>query len=118
MRIWDISPDRLCDKHLLAEHRELHAIWIIITEGRVGYSKHPETTRWRGKLRALFLRHELLMKEFLRRDFEHKSPLDPVLAKGGSRQDVYIDSPRAQIRILRDKKCECRVQSSMKERAR
>jgi hypothetical protein len=118
MRIWDISPDRLCDKHLLAEHRELHAIWVIITEGRTGYGRHPETMRWRGKLKALHLRHERLVKEFSRRGFKHRSPLDPSLAAGGSRQDEYIDTPREQVRILRGKKCECRVRLSKITRAR
>jgi hypothetical protein len=118
MRIWDISPGRLCDRHLLAEHRELHAIWVIITAGREGYSRHPETMRWRGKLRALHLRHERLVKEFSHRVFEHRSPLDSSLAVGGSRQDAYVDSPREQVRILRGKKCGCRVQSSKTARAR
>lgn len=30
MRIWDIHPSLLCRKHLLGEHRELHAIWSIL----------------------------------------------------------------------------------------
>lgn len=45
MRIWDISPGKLCKNHLLGEHRELHAIWTVITENKKGYSKHPETIR-------------------------------------------------------------------------
>lgn len=109
MRVWDIPPRRLCDRHLLAEHRELHAIWVIITEGRAGYSRHPETVRWRGKPEALHLRHEKLVAEFARRGFAHRSPLDARLAVGRSGQDVYVDSPREQMRILRGKKCDCRV---------
>lgn len=35
MRIWDLSPKRLCRNHLLGEHRELHAIWA---GGKKGYS--------------------------------------------------------------------------------
>ena len=35
MRIWDISPNKLCDKHLLGEHRELHAIWVIIDSDEI-----------------------------------------------------------------------------------
>ena len=30
MRIWDIPTKKLCDQHLLGEHRELHAKWSII----------------------------------------------------------------------------------------
>ena len=60
MRVWDIHPKHLCRKHLLAEHRELHGLWNILTKhkGRGGYSRHPETLRWVGKLKALCLRHE------------------------------------------------------------
>jgi hypothetical protein len=107
MRIWDISPQKLCRNHLLAEHRELHAIWNIITEKRKGYSKHPETLRWKGKLKALYLRHERLAKEMKKRNYNHKSPLSRKLATGKARQDTYIDSPKTQFRILRNKKCKC-----------
>jgi hypothetical protein len=62
MRIWDISPELLCRNHLLGEHRELHAMWTIITENKKGHSKHPETLRWNGKLKAMYFRHELLEK--------------------------------------------------------
>jgi hypothetical protein len=58
MRIWDLEPRFLCDRHLLGEHRELHAIWTILTLGRRGYANHPETRRWRGRLAALYARHE------------------------------------------------------------
>jgi len=38
-------PDKLCRNHLLGEHREIHAIWAVITEKKKGYSMHPETIR-------------------------------------------------------------------------
>ena len=63
MRIWDLPPENLCRKHLLGEHRELHAIWSIITNNKIGYSKHPETIRWKGKLKALYNRHEKQVAE-------------------------------------------------------
>ncbi|HEX6642404.1 MAG TPA: pyrimidine dimer DNA glycosylase/endonuclease V, partial [Thermoanaerobaculia bacterium] len=37
MRIWDVDPAELCRAHLLGEHRELHAIWTILTQDRRGY---------------------------------------------------------------------------------
>lgn len=50
MRVWDIEPRFLCRQHLLAEHRELHGLWNILTKhgGTGGYSRHPETLRWVG----------------------------------------------------------------------
>lgn len=109
MRIWDLPPEALCRRHLLGEHVELHALWSIITRDKKGYSNHPETRRWRGKLMALFLRHQRLVREFERRGYNHHSPLDQGLAVGASIQDELVDSIEEQKRILAGKGCGCRV---------
>ena len=109
MRIWDISPNRLCRNHLLGEHRELHAVWVVLTKNKKGYSRHPETLRWKGKLAALYLRHARLVAEMARRGYRHRSSLDSNLAKGVSRQRFLIDSPKMQREILRKKNCSCMV---------
>lgn len=108
MRIWDLPPEKLCREHLLGEHREIHAIWTIITSKKAGYSKHPETLRWIGKLRALYLRHEIVVSEMEKRGFEHRSPLDKNLAQGSSIQDEYVDIPLKQEEVLRKKGCSCK----------
>jgi len=107
MRIWDIPPRRLCRAHLLGEHRELHAIWSVLTQGKRGYSHHPETLRWKGKLRALYKRHDAQVVEMARRNYQHRSPLDNRLATGRDKQDQWIDSPRRQRELLRVKGCDC-----------
>lgn len=109
MRIWDLPPEQLCRQHLLGEHRELHGIWSVLTTGKRGYARHPETLRWRGKLRALWLRHEALVAEMQHRGYRHASPLDESLATGEAMQCEFIDSPGAQRAILRAKGCACRV---------
>ena len=109
MRIWDIEPRRLCRQHLLGEHRELHAIWSVLTKGKNGYSRHPETLRWKGRLRALFNRHGELVDEMIRRGYNHHSPLEKKLATGRAKQDVYVDTPKKQRAILRSKGCDCRI---------
>ncbi len=109
MRIWDLPPKVLCRNHLLGEHRELHAIWTVLTENKKGYSLHPETLRWKGRLRALFLRHERLVQEMNRREYRHQSPLDKNLAKGSAVQKQYVDIPAKQKEILRKKGCLCAV---------
>jgi hypothetical protein len=109
MRIWDIAPKRLCRNHLLGEHRELHAIWSVIVNGRKGYARHPETLRWKGKLRALFARHEALVREMTERGYRHRSPLAKRQATGSSRQAVFVDTPGEQVRILRNKHYPCDV---------
>jgi len=109
VRIWDISPKRLCRNHLLGEHRELHAIWVILTEGKRGYAHHPETLRWRGKLKALYVRHKKLVEEMRRREYNHNSPLNARLATGAGFQYEHIDSYKEQLRIIKRKKCACRI---------
>jgi len=109
MRIWDLSPSDLCRQHLLGEHRELHALWSIITKNKKAYSNHPETLRWKGKLHALYLRHETLVSEMQKRGYSHNSPLDPLLATGESRQDILITSIDKQKDALRKKGCDCNI---------
>lgn len=109
MRVWDIHPKHLCRKHLLAEHRELHGLWNILTihKGKGGYSKHPETLRWVGKTRALYDRHEALVKEFKKRGYNHYTPLNKKWVKGKGGQKVFINTLKEQKKILHDKNCEC-----------
>lgn len=109
MRIWDIHPKYLCRKHLLAEHRELHGLWNILIKhkGEGGYSKHPETLRWVGKQKALYDRHQALVREFDRRGYNHRSRLDKRSAKGLEGQDVFINTVAEQKIILYNKPCEC-----------
>jgi len=109
MRIWDVPPDRLCRNHLLGEHSELHGIWTILTQDRRGYARHPEVLRWKGKLKALYLKHDEIVAEMIRRGYRHDSPLDGELAIGAEEQDTYVDSLEEQVQILRGKGCDCRV---------
>ena len=107
MRIWDVEPALLCRQHLLGEHRELHGLWNILVLGKTGYSRHPETRRWEGKLAALYDRHEALVTEMARRQYRHNSPLDADAATGSRIQNTFIDPPERQLQILRDKPCNC-----------
>ena len=109
MRIWDIDSGFLNAQSLLGEHRELHGIHSIITQGKSGYSRHPETLRWVGKLNALYLRHEALVKEMKRRGYNHYSPLDRRRATGKSTQSQFVDSPKEQLQILKAKGCDCNI---------
>jgi len=109
MRVWDVPPAELCDRHLLGEHRELHAVWAILTQDKRGYRSHPEVRRWEGRLAALYRRHEAQVAEMTRRGYRHASPLDVGLASGAAVQDVVVDWLDRQRRLLRAKGCGCRV---------
>jgi hypothetical protein len=109
MRIWDIPTKKLCREHLLGEHRELHAIWSILVNNKKGYSNHPETKRWKGKLNALYKRHQEEAGEMLHRNYNHRSPLDQKLATGERKQTAFINTPEEQKNILTKKDCDCRI---------
>ena len=109
MRIWDLEPRKLCRNHLLGEHRELHALWSILVNGKKGYSKHPETLRWKGKLKALYNRHEKIVREMEKRGYLHKTPLDSKLATDACKQDNFVNTHQEQIEILRKKCKDCKV---------
>lgn len=117
MRVWDIHPKHLCRKHLLAEHRELHGLWNILTKhgAKGGYSRHPETLRWVGKTKALYQRHEALVKEFQRRGYSHHTPLDKRLARGVGGQKVFINTIKEQKEILKKKPCDCLLDVPLKK---
>lgn len=109
MRVWDLEPEILCRKHLLGEHREMHAIWSVIANGKTGYSKHPETLRWVGHLKALYKRHEKIAAEMERRGYKHLSPMDKTLSTGKSTQKQFVHTPEEQKQILKAKNCDCLV---------
>jgi hypothetical protein len=109
MRIWDIEPRYLCQQHLLGEHRELHAIWSVITNHKQGYSKHPETLRWVDSLAALYLRHNAEVMEMEKRGYHHHSPLDKTLATGHKIQLNLVDPVDKQVEKIHNKECNCNV---------
>jgi hypothetical protein len=109
MRVWDLDPSKLCRRHLLGEHRELHAIYSVLSRGKTGYSRHPETLRWKGRLAALYIRHRLLVDEMSRRGYRHMSPLDRKFCRGSRIQTEFVDTIPEQKRILRSRGCGCRV---------
>ena len=57
-----------------------------------------------GKLKALYLRHEELVKEMNYRGYHHKSPLDKRKATGKDKQDIFIDFPLKQIQNSKTKR--------------
>jgi hypothetical protein len=101
MRVWDIDPGYLNRQSLLGEHREIHAIFSIVTRNKKGYARHPETLRWKDRLAALKKRHDLVVSEMRLRGYQHHSP---VTAQGPLVwPDEFVDSPGKQFAILQDK---------------
>lgn len=74
-------------------------------QNKLGYSRHPETLWWKGKLAALYLRHEDLVKEMISRNYHHKTELEKVFATGSSSQNQFVNTYDEQIEILKNKGC-------------
>ena len=109
MRIWDIEPEKLCMTHLVGEHRELHGAWKIIHEGKKGYSRHPETLRWFGKLDALKIRHDCVVGEMKKRNPNSTHKTDLPWVGDNHVQDKLVDSIENQILNIRGKGCSCNL---------
>jgi len=55
----------------------------------------------------MYVRHELLVKEFSRRGYQHQTPLDKKFATGSSSQKVFINTVSEQKVILKEKPGRC-----------
>ncbi|MDF0644705.1 MAG: pyrimidine dimer DNA glycosylase/endonuclease V [Nitrospira sp.] len=109
MHIWVISPKKLCRNQLLGEHQELHAIWSVLLQRKKGNAHHPETLRWKGKLKALDGRHEALINEMA---VSGLSASESVGKEGSDRQSHaqgVVDPPRQQVSMVKNKHCHCDV---------
>ncbi|MFA5323578.1 MAG: DUF1722 domain-containing protein [Smithella sp.] len=102
MRVWDLNPGYLNRQSLLGEHRELHAIVSILVNNKKGYSRHPETLRWKNFGWALSQRHKLLAAEMHLRGYVDRSP---VLLKTQHSKwpEIFVDPPVTQFSILAGK---------------
>lgn len=101
MRIWDVSAGYLNRQSLLGEHRELHGLYNIVTLGKRGYSRHPETLRWVGCVGALARRHALLAAEMRLRGYVDRTPI--AIRRFTAWPDAFVDEPLTQFELLRGK---------------
>ncbi len=102
MRIWDLNPGYLNRSSLLGEHREMHGTVAVLVHNKKGYSKHPETLRWKGYGWALRMRHHQIKAEMELRGYNDNTPVR-TRSNPGKWSTTYIDTPREQLRILAGK---------------
>ncbi|MGM0688075.1 MAG: DUF1722 domain-containing protein [Bacillota bacterium] len=102
MRVWDLHPGYLSRQSLLGQHAEIHALFTILGSGKKGYSLHPETLRWKGKLGRLKRVHDLTVLEMELRGFNHASPL-ALCSDLNQNKLSFVDQPVEQIAILHGK---------------
>ncbi len=73
--MWGIDPRKMCDQHLLGEHKEMHQVVGHIDTGNIEVVKgHAERRQLDTSL--IQRRHEELVEEMKRRGFNHESPME------------------------------------------
>lgn len=72
MRLLGFNPRILCRQHLLGEHNELHKFVGAINQGQ---NLHGFYANGMMDTNLILQRHEELVKEFERRNYQHRSPL-------------------------------------------
>lgn len=111
MRVWDVPVAHLCDKHLLAQHLEIHTMYSVITNNKRGYANHPETKRWRDNIPSLRWMHEITREQMRKRGFNHKSPIEGNNKAPNVVLLGVVDSVKVQIDELSAKGCHCDIDS-------
>lgn len=81
MRMWMCDPALMCRKHLLGEHRELHA---LVGMHRLNKSFDGYLAKNLLELHNIGPRHTAIAAEMTRRGYNHQSPLtDPMIPPTG-----------------------------------
>lgn len=77
--MWNVDVKRMCNKHLLGEHVEMHMF-----KGCLDRKKSIKGYIDTGlvEVHNIKKRHDIIAKEMLRREMNHKSPLDVNFAEG------------------------------------
>ena len=99
MRMWNVDPKMMCDKHLIGEHVEMHMFVGSINKGISikGYVDKGLLTV--NKLRE---RHDELAVEMERRHINHLSPLPTFkVVNLNVDQGAVIDSKESKKELLR-----------------
>lgn len=91
LRIWFVPVEELDDRHLLGEHMELHTMASVLIRGGGGWYNHPATQMFKGKLGALYRRHEEEVFEMRRRGWTgHRSPF-PLQSAPPDQMDAEVE---------------------------
>lgn len=73
MRMWAVNPRRMCNKHLVAEHYEMH-MFAGSMKRKIDLTGYVTNNLLAP--RKVKARHDALAEEMVRRDLNHKSPMD------------------------------------------
>jgi hypothetical protein len=108
--MWMVDPSLLCKDHLLGEHKEVH---MLVGSLAKGTSLGKYLTDKLVDPSRVFERHDALVREFVRRQYQHHTPLNlGVLAKKArlsnkQAKKLLVSNPVDTIRNLRDLQDRC-----------
>ncbi len=71
-RMWNLNPTKMCNRHLLGEHKEMHQAVGTLNSGK---SVRGHVEMGQLEVHNIRKRHDELVKEMKRRGFKHQSPL-------------------------------------------
>jgi hypothetical protein len=89
MRMWMVNPKRMCRKHLLGEHVELHMLLGSLRKNR---SIQGFLDAGLLQPQAVNQRHEALVEEMEARGYKHSSPLPHAKLKANQYGTVDIST--------------------------
>jgi hypothetical protein len=85
MRMWMLPPQKMCRKHLLGEHVEIHMAVACLNRG---ISLTGFLQKGLLQLASLRRRHDALAREMLNRGYRHQSPLPKHSRRRAGRVDL------------------------------
>lgn len=105
-RMWNLNPGKLCNQHLLGEHKELHQAVGSILKGR---SLKGHIEKGQIEVHNIVKRHKELVEEMTKRGFKHLSPLPKFKSyKAGK---INLDFNESDL-IKRCKACRARIKKT------
>jgi hypothetical protein len=107
MRMWNVSPELMCRKHLLGEHVEMHMFLGTLNQGKKidGYI-HTGLV----EVHNIKRRHDDLAQEIVRRGYRHNSPMkdSSLLVNAG-----FVDVKRSYEDLQsRCRECRTKIQNA------
>ncbi len=93
MRMWMVDPRKMCRKHLLGEHVEIHMLVATLKRGR---SIEGFLTRGLLEPQNARARHDAIVAEMKARGYKHSSPLPRFRCHGPS-GEVSRESAEAEL---------------------
>ena len=98
MRMWKVDPSKMCRKHLLGEHVEMH---MFVGSINKGISMDGYINGGLVEINNIHGRHTLLVDEMLKRGYVHKKELPSFLADPWQDNFGSVDVAANEIELRR-----------------